>query len=114
MAEPLERRVIATRNACVEALARRHGWTLPTADDLRHLSPEMGVGDAWRRWMDLNPPAPRPCRHRARAAEDGCQRMGGARRARRRRRGRFLSWALADPRVAGRPLVTYAAGNPLA
>jgi hypothetical protein len=55
--EPLERRVVATRNACVEALARRHGWTVPAAEDLRHLAPEMGVGDAWRRWMDLNPPA---------------------------------------------------------
>jgi hypothetical protein len=55
--EPLERRVVATRNACVEALARRHGWTVPAAEDLRHLAPEMGVGDAWRRWMNLNPPA---------------------------------------------------------
>ncbi|HEY5060560.1 MAG TPA: hypothetical protein VII52_03440 [Gemmatimonadaceae bacterium] len=57
MGEPLERRVVATRNACVEALARRHGWTVPAADELLHLSPEMGVGDAWRRWMALNPPA---------------------------------------------------------
>ena len=57
MGEPLERRAVAARNACVQALARRHGWTVPAADDLRHLSPEMGVGDAWRRWMELNPPA---------------------------------------------------------
>ena len=55
--EPLEARVVATRNGCVQALARWHGWTVPAADDLRHLSPEMGVGDAWRRWMELNPPA---------------------------------------------------------